>query len=300
LRVPPNAGKPSPAPVEDAWDMIKREIAIMKKLTHKHVILLKEVLDDDSVDCLYMVMENASNGTTMDLNLNGDVPPLPMETARKYFREMVLGVEYLHYQNIAHRDLKPDNILVGANGEVKIVDFGVSEMFQGGKDSVRKSAGSPAFMSPEMVSVKGASETFSAFKGDIWSMGIVLFCMVAGRVPFRGETVFMTYEMIRSEDVSYPADLPEDLTNLLRLILKKLPDERPTIQQIKEHPWVTSDGKFPMPSSQENCGAKVSVTDEDAKSSITTIKSMSGLAAVVKAVGKFRRLSHPHLPSGAS
>ena len=117
LRVPPNAGKPSPAPVEDAWDMIKREIAIMKKLTHKHVILLKEVLDDDSVDCLYMgelpspplpaffslssfrlfrpvVMENASNGTTMDLNLNGDVPPLPMETARKYFREMVLGVEY--------------------------------------------------------------------------------------------------------------------------------------------------------------------------------------------------------------
>jgi len=61
----------------------------------------------------------------------------------------------VHYQNIAHRDLKPDNILVGANGEVKIVDFGVSEMFQGGKDSVRKSAGSPAFMSPEMVSVKG-------------------------------------------------------------------------------------------------------------------------------------------------
>ena len=118
--------------------------------------------------------------------------------------------------------MKPDNILVDAQGCVKIIDFGVSEIFQGGQDSVRKSAGSPAFMSPEMCSAKGfplshslsfslsflkiflenkgATETFSAFKGDIWSMGVVLFCMVAGRVPFRGETVFMTYELIRSEE----------------------------------------------------------------------------------------------------
>jgi serine/threonine protein kinase len=130
-------------------DLVRTEIAILKKLDHPNVVKLYEVLDDPTHDSLFMVFELCEKGCILDLNMRGQVTPLSIESTRHYFQQLVLGIEYLHEHEIAHRDIKPDNMMISANGELKIVDFGVSEMFSKGNAAFDKTAGSPAFYPPE-------------------------------------------------------------------------------------------------------------------------------------------------------
>ncbi len=110
------------------------------------------MLDDPSKDDLYMVFEYCPDGTVIDIKVNQSTEPLPEDVARLYFVQVLMGIEYLHENEIVHRDIKPDNILLTDDRKTcKIVDFGVSEMFtKPGDDTMQKSAGSPAFMSPEL------------------------------------------------------------------------------------------------------------------------------------------------------
>ena len=107
----------------------------------------------------------------IDVKLHENVKPLDEDTARAYFIQVLLGVEYLHSNDIVHRDIKPDNILLSDHGKTcKIVDFGVSEMFvKPGDDTMEKSAGSPAFMSPELCTA--GHSAYHGRKDDIWSLG---------------------------------------------------------------------------------------------------------------------------------
>lgn len=128
-------------------DLIKEEIAIMKKLNHPNLVSLIEVLDDPTEDSLYMVMEMCKKGVVMRVGLEERADPYPDHVCRYWFRDLILGIEYLHAQGVVHRDIKPDNCLVTDDDVLKVVDFGVSEMFS--KDSemrTAKSAGSPAFL----------------------------------------------------------------------------------------------------------------------------------------------------------
>ena len=107
----------------------------------------------------------------IDVKLHENVKPLDDDTARAYFIQILLGVEYLHSNDIVHRHIKPDNILLSDHGKTcKIVDFGVSEMFvKPGDDTMEKSAGSPAFMSPELCTA--GHSAYHGRKDDIWSLG---------------------------------------------------------------------------------------------------------------------------------
>jgi serine/threonine protein kinase len=128
--------------------LVRGELAIYKKLNHPNVIRLIEVLDDQNSDSLFMVFEMCSKGAMMDITLDKDAKPLDPELTWDYFRQIVLGMEYLHESGVIHRDIKPDNMLVTEEGVLKLVDFGVSSMFSKGNDNVASSAGSPAFMAP--------------------------------------------------------------------------------------------------------------------------------------------------------
>ncbi|KAK9329971.1 kinase-like domain-containing protein [Lipomyces starkeyi] len=183
--------------MDDPLNLIRHEIAILKKLDHVNVANLYEVLDNPGGDSLYMVLEWCSKGVVMKLDIDGQVEPYDEEQCRLYFRDLTLGIEYLHSQGVVHRDIKPDNLLLTSDNVLKIVDFGVSEFFERNNDAMSKQAGSPAFMAPELNAVPRVD--YSGRAADIWSMGVTLYCLVFGRLPFPYVNPVVLSEAINNE-----------------------------------------------------------------------------------------------------
>lgn len=204
----------------------------MKKLNHSNLVSLIEVLDDPNEDSLYMVMEMCKNGVVMKIGLGERADPYDDEHCRCWFRDLILGIEYLHAQGIVHRDIKPDNCLVTSDDVLKVVDFGVSEMFE--KNSTMftaKSAGSPAFLPPELCVVKHGDVSGKA--ADIWSMGVTLYCLRYGKLPFEHQSIFELYESIRSGQVVCEDEPDENFTDLMGRILEKDPEKRITMRELR-------------------------------------------------------------------
>lgn len=204
----------------------------MKKLNHPNLVSLLEVLDDPTEDSLYMVMEMCKKGPVMRVGLEERADPYPDQVCRYYFRDLVLGIEYLHAQGVVHRDIKPDNCLVTEDNVLKVVDFGVSEMFS--KDSemkTAKSAGSPAFLPPELCVAKHGDVSGRA--ADIWSMGVTLYCLKYGRIPFEKTGIFELYEAIKADTPDLTDESDQDFRDLIIRVLEKSPAKRIKMQDLR-------------------------------------------------------------------
>ncbi|XP_052799906.1 calcium/calmodulin-dependent protein kinase kinase 1-like isoform X2 [Mya arenaria] len=293
-RPPPTREGKSPArPPTHPLERVHREIAILKKLDHPNVVRLVEVLDDPEEDNLYMAFELVEKGEVMEVPTS---KTLSEERAWNYFRDIVLGIEYLHYQKIIHRDIKPSNLLLGDNDHIKIADFGVSNEFTGTDVFLTSTAGTPAFMAPEAL--KEEKENFSGRALDIWAMGITLYCFLYGRCPFEDDMPLSLHKKILSNPVVFP-ELPASSDSLKDLILKMLdknPDSRINLPNIKDHPWVTKDGEFPLPTENENC-ILVTVTDEEINSVIKHVPKLETLI-LVKSVLRNKSFKHPYKEHG--
>ncbi|KKK13374.1 hypothetical protein P175DRAFT_0445034 [Aspergillus ochraceoroseus IBT 24754] len=276
---------------ENALYLIKEEIAIMKKLHHNNLVSLIEVLDDPSEDSLYMVMEMCKKGVIMKVGLEETADPYDDELCRCWFRDLILGIEYLHAQGIVHRDIKPDNCLLTSDDVLKVVDFGVSEMFEKDSDMfTAKSAGSPAFLPPELCVVKHGDVSGKA--ADIWSMGVTLYCLRYGKLPFEKQSIFELYEAIKNDPVVCTGEIDESFKDLIFRILEKDPTQRIQMDELREHPWVTKNGMDPLLSKDENTAEIVGLpTEEEMNSAIT--KNLGHVLAVMKAVKNFKRLIDP-------
>ncbi|KAI9209826.1 kinase-like domain-containing protein [Polychytrium aggregatum] len=273
-----------PKPSDNPIDLVRGEIAILKKLNHQNVVKLYEVLDDPTQDSLYMVFELCSKGAVMDVGLDNDSEPLSESEARRYFQGMLLGIEYLHEHDIAHRDIQPDNLLVSADGTLKIVDFGVSEIFTKTSDKLKKSAGSPAFFAPEMCVAQHGE--LSAKAADIWAMGVTLYCLVFGRLPFRGKSIIDLYESIKNDEPPIPDTADAALADLLRKILDKDPQRRASLDDIRTHIWVNDHGKSPIKSKEQNCvGLVEEITKEEYDAAV---KNVATLFTVLKAASVWK------------
>ncbi|CAI7642689.1 unnamed protein product [Penicillium glandicola] len=272
--------------------LIKEEIAIMKKLNHNNLVSLIEVLDDPTEDSLYMVMEMCKKGVVMKVGLEEKADPYDDEQCRCWFRDLILGIEYLHSQGIVHRDIKPDNCLVTNDDMLKVVDFGVSEMFEKDSDMfTAKSAGSPAFLPPELCVVKHGDVSGKAT--DIWSMGVTLYCLRYGKLPFEKQSIFELYDSIRGDPLVYEDESDEVFKDLIGRILEKDPEKRIDMFGLREHPWVTKNGTDPLLSFEENTSQIIEPpTEEEMNSAITT--NMGHLMTVMKAVRRFKRLTDPN------
>ncbi|XP_069003098.1 calcium/calmodulin-dependent protein kinase kinase 1 isoform X2 [Embiotoca jacksoni] len=269
-------------------ERVYQEIAILKKLDHVNIVKLMEVLDDPTEDNLHMVFELMRKGPVMEVPTDN---PLSEEQARLYFRDVILGIEYLHYQKIVHRDIKPSNLLLGDDGHVKIADFGVSNQFEGNDALLSGTAGTPAFMAPETLSDKRKS--FSGKALDVWAIGVTLYCFVFGKCPFIDEYILALHNKIRTKPVDFPETLTisEELRTLILRMLDKNPDTRITIPEIKMDQWVTQGGTDPLPLEEEHCSA-VEVTEEDIQNSVKLFPSLSAVI-LVKAMLRKRSFSNP-------
>ncbi|KAL2866290.1 putative calcium/calmodulin dependent protein kinase [Aspergillus lucknowensis] len=275
----------------NALYLIREEIAIMKKLHHNNLVSLIEVLDDPSQDSLYMVMEMCKKGVVMKVGLEERADPYDDEHCRCWFRDLILGIEYLHAQGIVHRDIKPDNCLITSEDVLKVVDFGVSEMFEKDSDMfTAKSAGSPAFLPPELCVVKHGDVSGKA--ADIWSMGVTLYCLRYGRLPFEKQSIFELYEAIKNDPLVCEGEPDENFKDMISRVLAKDPAKRIRMDELREHPWVTKNGTDPLLSKIENTAEIVGLpTEEEVNSAITN--SLGNVLAVVKAVKKFKGLLGP-------
>jgi calcium/calmodulin-dependent protein kinase kinase 2 len=146
--------------------------------------------------------------------------------------ELPLISQKVHEQGIVHRDIKPDNCLITEDDVLKIVDFGVSEMFEKHSDMLTaKSAGSPAFMPPELCVARHGNVSGKA--ADIWSMGVTLYCYRFGRIPFEKTGMLELYDSIREDTVDLADDCSEELRDLLSKLLEKDPTKRIKMDEIR-------------------------------------------------------------------
>ena len=214
----------------------------MKKLNHNNLVSLIEVLDDPNEDSLYMVLEMCKKGVVMRVGMNETADPYDPESCRCWFRDLILGIEYLHAQGVVHRDIKPDNLLLTEDDILKIVDFGVSEMFEKQSDMMTaKSAGSPAFLPPELcVSRHGG---ISGKAADIWSMGVTLYCLYFGKVPFEKLGVLDLYESIKNDPLHIEANCEDDFRDLIGKLLEKDPSKRIQMSELRVRLHGSSFGK---------------------------------------------------------
>lgn len=214
--------------------LIKEEIAVMKKLNHNNLVSLIEVLDDPNEDSLYMVLEMCKKGVVMKVGVDERADPYDDESCRCWFRDLILGIEYLHAQGVVHRDIKPDNLLLTEDDILKVVDFGVSEIFEKRSEmKTAKSAGSPAFLPPELCVAKHGH--ISGKAADIWSMGVTLYCLRFGRIPFEKPGVLDLYESIKKDDVNLTADVTCDdhFKDLMTRLLEKNPSKRIKMDELR-------------------------------------------------------------------
>ncbi|KAF7596275.1 hypothetical protein BBP40_002419 [Aspergillus hancockii] len=230
-------------------------------------------------------------GVVMKVGLEERADPYDDELCRCWFRDLILGIEYLHAQGIVHRDIKPDNCLITSDDVLKVVDFGVSEMFEKDSDMfTAKSAGSPAFLPPELCVVKHGDVSGKA--ADIWSMGVTLYCLRYGRLPFEQQSIFELYEAIKNNPVLCEGEIDENFKDLMSRILEKDPTRRIQMSDLREHPWVTRNGLDPLLPESENTAEIIGLpTEEEMNSAIT--RTIGHVLAVMKAVKNFKRLIDP-------
>lgn len=317
MRRPSNfVAGPNRAP-NTSENKIRREIAIMKRCDHKNIVQLKEVLDDMNLYKIYLVLEYMDRGeikwkrrtpietprpssgsddqklpctVRRSLEASEDnemltdeyLPNLSFRQLRRIFRDVLLGLEYLHMQGIVHRDIKPANLLVSLDYTVKISDFGVSFASSIGSadDGVQfndmelaKTVGTPAFFAPELCQTNFAASTSTVninsadmmmtpsgsfprvnHKIDIWALGVTMYCLLFGKVPFNAETEFKLFDVIVNEPLIFPpsadafnspqAVTPEEFESAKDLLLKMLDKDTSTridIPDIKQHPFVLMD-----------------------------------------------------------
>ncbi|XP_008069168.1 serine/threonine-protein kinase SIK1 [Carlito syrichta] len=213
-------------------EKIYREVQLMKLLNHPHIIKLYQVME--TKDMLYIVTEFAKNGEMFDhLTSNGH---LSEQEARKKFWQILSAVEYCHNHHIVHRDLKTENLLLDGNMDIKLADFGFGNFYKSG-EPLSTWCGSPPYAAPEVFEGK----EYEGPQLDIWSLGVVLYVLVCGSLPFDGPNLPTLRQRVLEGRFRIPFFMSQDCENLIRRMLVVDPAKRISIAQIRQHRWMRAD-----------------------------------------------------------
>lgn len=206
-------------------EIFLREISIHKSLVHPNISRLYDHLEDKQK--IYLILEYVEKGSVS--NLLKKKIKLNEIDACEIFKQVCVGVSFLHENKIIHRDIKSENLLISKDNTIKLCDFGWCAY---GIQPRATFCGTADYMAPEM----STSETYN-HKVDVWSLGILLYELVHGRPPFLGLNTFDKLEEMQSGNIAIRDSLSPELAGLIRFILNKNPDERPEVKEILKNSW---------------------------------------------------------------
>jgi carbon catabolite-derepressing protein kinase len=215
----------------DMAGRVEREIQYLQLLRHPHIIKLYTVIMNKQD--IIMVLEYAPMELFDYIVKHGR---LDEKKSRKMFQQIICAVEYCHRHKIVHRDLKPENLLLDKNYDVKIADFGLSNIMTDG-NFLKTSCGSPNYAAPEVISGK----LYAGPEVDVWSCGVILYVFLVGRLPFDDEFIPTLFKKIQAGNFHVPNHLPPGATNIIRRCLQVHPVHRMTIQEIRQDEWFLKD-----------------------------------------------------------
>ncbi|KAL3533442.1 hypothetical protein ACH5RR_006963 [Cinchona calisaya] len=207
---------------------VKREINIMTRLSHPHIVRLFEVIETTSH--IYVVMEYMNSGELFYyITEKGRVHE---DEARHLFQQIISGIEYCHCHMVVHRDLKPENLLLDSKRNVKIADFGLGNIMRDGH-FLKTSCGSPNYAAPEVV----ANRLYAGPEADVWSCGVILYALICGRLPFDDDNIPGLYARIRNGNYPVSNHMSRSASDLIARIFVVNPVNRISIPEIRQHPW---------------------------------------------------------------
>ncbi len=215
----------------DMAGRIEREIQYLQLLRHPHIIKLYTVITTKTD--IYMVLEYVPMELFDYIVKHGR---LGEAKARKLFQQIICAVEYCHRHKIVHRDLKPENLLLDKNMNVKIADFGLSNIMTDG-NFLKTSCGSPNYAAPEVIGGK----LYAGPEVDVWSCGVILYVFLVGRLPFDDEFIPALFKKIQAGTFHIPSQTPPGAVNLIKRCLQVHPVHRITIPEIRQDEWFKKD-----------------------------------------------------------
>nr|CAB3265152.1 5'-AMP-activated protein kinase catalytic subunit alpha-2-like [Phallusia mammillata] len=237
----------------DVVSKLKREIQNLKLFRHPHIIKLYQVICTPTD--IFMVMEYVPGGELFDYIVKHG--KLRESEARKFFQQIISGVDYCHRHKVVHRDLKPENLLLDARSNVRIADFGLSNMMSDG-EFLKTSCGSPNYAAPEVVSGK----LYAGPEVDVWSCGVILYALLCGTLPFDDEHIPTLFRKISSGVFEIPQYLDCNAAKLIQHMLKVNPMKRATITEIRQYDWFKVD--LPSYLFPDDAGSDSNAVNEDA------------------------------------
>ncbi|CAL8274341.1 unnamed protein product [Gadus morhua 'NCC'] len=251
---------------------VQVEIEAMKNLSHQHVCRLYQVIETTSK--IFIVLEYCPGGELFDYIIAKD--RLSEEETRVFFRQIVSALAYVHSQGYAHRDLKPENLLIDADHNLKLIDFGLCAKPKGGLGyELMTCCGSPAYAAPELIQGK----TYIGSEADVWSMGVLLFALLCGYLPFDDDNCMVLYRKITRGKYDNPHWLSPGSVLLLNQMLQVEPKRRLTVRQLLDHPWVLKEynspvewhSKQPLGYIDEDCITEMAVSLKRSRESTTRL-----------------------------
>nr|XP_048276145.1 maternal embryonic leucine zipper kinase isoform X2 [Myodes glareolus] len=218
---------------------VKTEIDALKNLRHQHICQLYHVLETKNK--IFMVLEYCPGGELFDYIISQD--RLSEEETRVVFRQILSAVAYVHSQGYAHRDLKPENLLFDEYHKLKLIDFGLCAKPKGNKDyHLQTCCGSLAYAAPELIQGK----SYLGSEADVWSMGILLYVLMCGFLPFDDDNVMALYKKIMRGKYDVPKWLSPSSILLLQQMLQVDPKKRISMKNLLNHPWIMQDYNCPV------------------------------------------------------
>jgi serine/threonine protein kinase len=222
----------------------EREVRVMQALRHPALVAVLDVWYDK--DLIYLVMEHCKNGELFQvIAARGKMRE---DDAARMFKRLVEGVAYIHARDVAHRDIKPENILLDEHMNPKITDFGLCHAVNG-NPLLSTPCGSLYYAPPEIIS----NQPYNGKKSDIWSLGVVLFTMVTGSLPWHETNQSLLFRQISDADFRIPGFVSPNLRDLIARLMRPDPDHRPLASEILKHPWFSEPRLPPRSSSGSLC-----------------------------------------------